>query len=103
MQLLKIYYVIQEERHNFKDDSDIEVSWEWDDHFYRSYLLNRLMDHLAVVYSNKPSVKDIWNTLEDQYTKEKKLSKSHLINKLFDFKFDDDTEVLSQVKELKNL
>ena len=31
------------------------------------------------------------------------LSKSHLIDKFLDFKFDDDTEVLPQVKELEKL
>ena len=94
MQLLKIYYVISKEKPNFEEDSDTEPSWERDDHFCRSYLLNCLTDHLANVYSNKSSTKDIWNALENQYKDEEKLSKSHLIYKFLDFKFDDDTEVL---------
>ena len=77
MQLLKIYYVILEEKSNFEENSETKVSWERDDHFCRSYLLNCL----ANVYSNKPSVKDVWNALEDQYKNEEKLSKSHLIDK----------------------
>ena len=36
-----------------------------------TYLLNCL----AYVYFNKPFAKDIWNTLEDQYKEEEKLSK----------------------------
>jgi len=59
MQLLKIHYVISEEKPNFEEDSGTEASWERDDHFCKSYLLNCLVDHLVDVYSNKPSVKDI--------------------------------------------
>ena len=103
MQLLMIYYIISEEKPNFKEDLDIEASWERDDHFCKSYLLNFLADHFADVYSNKPSARDIWNALEDQYKDDEKLSRSHLIDKFLDFKFDDDTEVMPQVKELENL
>ena len=77
MQLLKIYYVISEEKPNFEEDSEIEASWERDDHFCRSYVLNFLKDHLANVYSNKPSAKYIWHALEDQYKDKEKLSESH--------------------------
>ena len=80
MQLLKIYYVISEEKLNFEEDSKIEVSWERDDHFCRSYLLYCLIGHLIDVYSNKPSAKHIWNALEDKY-KDEKLSKFYLIDK----------------------
>ena len=86
------------ERAVFEENS----AWEQDDHFYRSYLLNWLVDHLADVYSNKFSAKDIWNALEDYCKNKKKLSKSHLI-KFLGFKFDDDTEVLPQVKEHEKL
>ena len=43
------------------------------------------------------------NALEDQYKDEEKLSKSHLIDKFLDVKFDDDIEVLPRVKELEKL
>ncbi|XP_020258518.1 uncharacterized protein LOC109834915 [Asparagus officinalis] len=66
--------------------------WARDDHFCRSYLLNCLADHLADAYTNNPSAKEIWNALEDQYNDEK-LSKSHLIDKFLDLKFEDDTEL----------
>jgi len=59
MQHLKIYYVISEEKSNFEENSETKASWERDDHFYRSYLLNCLTDHLADVYSNKLFAKDI--------------------------------------------
>ena len=59
MQLLKMYYVILEEKSNFEKNSETEASWEWDDHFCKSYLLNCLADHLSDVYSNKLSAKDI--------------------------------------------
>ena len=65
MQLLKIYYVISEEKFNFEENSETKVSWERDDHFWRSYLLNYFADHLAYVYSNKLSANNIWNALED--------------------------------------
>jgi len=66
MQFLKLYYVISEEKLNFKENSKDEISYEGDDHFCKSYLLNCLTDHLAEVYSNKPYARDIWNALEDQ-------------------------------------
>ena len=103
MQLLKIYYVVSEEKPDSEEDSESEASWARDDHFCRSYLLNYLADHLADAYTNKPSAKEIWNALEDQYKDEEKLSKSHLIDKFLDLKFEDDTEVLPQVKELEKL
>ena len=103
MQLLKIYYVVSEEKPDSEEDSEAEASWARDDHFCRSYLLNCLADHLADAYTNKPSAKGIWNALEDQYKDEEKLSKSHLIDKFLDLKFEDDTEVLPQVKELEKL
>jgi len=58
MQLLKIYYVISEEKPNFEKDSEIKASCERDGLFCRSYLLNCFAD-IADVYSNKLSVKDI--------------------------------------------
>jgi len=70
MQLLKIYYVISEKKSKFKEDSETETSWERDDQFCKSNLLNCLLDHLADVCSNKPSVKDIWNTLEEPESEE---------------------------------
>ncbi|XP_020266455.1 uncharacterized protein LOC109841943 [Asparagus officinalis] len=126
MQLLKIYYVVSEEKPDFEKDSESEASWTKDDHscrsyllnflgdhlvaswakddyFCRSYLLNLLADHLTDAYTNKPSAKEIWNALEEQYKDEEKLGKSHLIDKFFDFKFEDDTEALPQVKKLENL
>ena len=103
MQLLKIYYVVSEKKPDFEEDSESEASWDKDDHFCRSYLLNCLADNLADAYTNKPPAKEIWNALEEQYKDEEKLSKSHLIIKFLDFKFKDDTEVLPQVKELENL
>ena len=66
-------------------------------------LLNCLADDFTDVYSNKLSAKDTWNALEDQYKNEEKLSRSHPIDKFLDFKFDDDTEVLLQIKELEKL
>ena len=74
MQLQKIYYAISEEKPNFEEDSEIGAFGERDYHFCRSYLLNCLAD----VYFNKPSTKDIWITLEDQYKNEEKISKFHL-------------------------
>ncbi|XP_020242559.1 uncharacterized protein LOC109820774 [Asparagus officinalis] len=103
MQLLKIYYVIFEEKPDFEEDAESEASWAKDDHFCRSYLLNCLTDHLADAYINKPSAKKIQDALEDQYKDEEKLSKSHLIDKFLDLKFEDDTEILPQVKELEKL
>ena len=65
MQLLEIYYVISEDKSNFEENSETEALYERDDHFCRRYLLNCLAEHLADVYSNKLSAKDIWNILED--------------------------------------
>ncbi|XP_020271907.1 uncharacterized protein LOC109847071 [Asparagus officinalis] len=103
MQLLKIYYVVSEEKPNFEEDSKSEASLAKDDHLCRSYLLNCLADHLADTYTNKPSTKEIWNALEEQYKDKEKLSKSHVIDKFLGFKFEDDTEILPQVKELEML
>jgi len=100
IQLLKIYYVISEEEPNFEENLETEASTKWDDHFYKSYLLICTY-HLVNVCCNKPSAKDIWNALEEQYNDKEKLSKSHLIDKFLDFKFDYDIEVLPQVKELE--
>ena len=102
MQLLKIYYVILgEKKPDFEEDLETKTLWERDDHFCRSYFLNCLTDDLTNVYSNKPFVKNIRNALEDQY-KNEKLSRSCLIDKFLYFRFDDDTKVLPQVKELEN-
>ncbi|XP_020263201.1 uncharacterized protein LOC109839181 [Asparagus officinalis] len=99
MQLLKIYYVVSEEKPDSEEDSESEASWVRDDHFCRSYLLNCLADHLADAYTNKLSTKEIWNALEDQYNDEEKLSKSHLIDKFLDLKFQDDTERFIRIED----
>ena len=36
MQLLKIYYVVSEEKPDFEEDSESEGSWAKDDHFCKS-------------------------------------------------------------------
>ncbi|XP_020258544.1 uncharacterized protein LOC109834945 [Asparagus officinalis] len=103
MQLLKIYYVVSEEKHDSEEDSESEASWTRDYHFCRSYLFNCLADHLAYAYTNKPYAKEIQNALEGQYKDKAKLSKSYIVDKFLDLKFEDDTKVLPQVKELKKL
>ena len=84
MQLLKIYYVVFEEKPDFEEDSESEASWDKDDYFCMSYLFNCLASHLADAYTNKSSAKEIWNALEDQYKDDEKLSKSYIIDKFLD-------------------
>lgn len=104
MQLLKIYHTVTDEK---PEDGEVqpndEVSWTRDNDFCKSYLLNNLSDQLADVYSHKEFAKEIWEALEQQYKDEEKLSKTHLIDKFLDMKFEDDKEVLPQVKELEKL
>lgn len=97
IQLLKIYYVISKDKPEFEEDLESKSKWEKDNHLCRSYLLNCLADHLADNYSNKLSAIEIWKAMEDQYKDEEKLSKSHLIDKFLDFRFEDETEILPQV------
>ena len=60
------------------------------------YVISKIKAGELDVYSSKPSAKDIWNVLEDQYKDKERLSKSHL-------SLDDDTEVLPQIKDLEKL
>ncbi|GAV56732.1 UBN2_3 domain-containing protein [Cephalotus follicularis] len=104
MQLLKIYYTIEEEKPNFEEEAVKEKAyWDRDDDFCRSYLLNCLSNHLADVYGQNTIAKVVWDALEQQYKNEKKLPKTHLIDKFLDMRFEDGKEILPQVKELENL
>ena len=99
MQLIKVHYTVMEPKPDFEEEEggavEQEATWEKDNLFCKSYLLNCLADHLADVYSNKETSKEIWDALELQYKDEESLSKTHLIDKFLDLKFEDDKEVLS--------
>ena len=102
MQLLKIHYTVVENMSIF-ESLEQEAAWDKDNLFCKSYLLNCLDDHLADVYGNKDTAKEIWDALQLQYKDEDALSKTHLIDKFLDMKFEDEKEVLPQVKELEKV
>ena len=102
MQLLKIYYVISEEKPNFKEDSETEASWEWD------ALLQELSPQRPCRLSCKCLLqqalcKRCLECSRRSIQGRGEFFKSHIIDNFLDFKFDDDTEVLPQVKELEKL
>ncbi|XP_077221974.1 uncharacterized protein LOC143855796 [Tasmannia lanceolata] len=104
MQLLKIYYTVTDAKPTFgEDDAAEDAQWERDNDFCKCYLLNSISNHLVDVYTQKESAKEIWDGLVQQYRDDEKLSKTHLINKFLDMEFEDDKEVLPQVKELEKL
>ncbi|XP_077249121.1 uncharacterized protein LOC143888558 [Tasmannia lanceolata] len=85
-------------------DEDVDESqWLRDEDFCKDYLLNCLSDRLAETYSKFNTAKAIWDNLDAQFKKEEELSKTHLVDKFMDFKFQEDKEITPQVTDLEIL
>lgn len=99
---LEVYeYLLHGDKH-FTEDVD-EIQWRKDEDFCKDYLLNCLSDRLAETFNKYETAKEIWDNLEAQFKKEEELSKSHLVDKFMNFKFQDDKSILTQVTDLENL
>ncbi|XP_077218497.1 uncharacterized protein LOC143852782 [Tasmannia lanceolata] len=85
------------------DEEVDESQWLRDEDFYKDYLLNCLSDRLAETYSKYNTAKAIWDNLDAHFKKEEELSKTHLVDKFMDFKFQEDKEITPQVIDLENL
>ncbi|GAV73024.1 UBN2_2 domain-containing protein [Cephalotus follicularis] len=97
-----IFYTILS---TFSDTTEDVSKSQWlsDEDYCRDYLLNCLSDRLAETYSKFKTAKEIWDNLDTQFRKEVELSKSHIVDKLLDFKFREDMKITPQVTDLENM
>ena len=85
---LKVYHVLTDDK-PVSSDGCAESEWEHADFYYKIYLLNSLSNSLAQYYSKMNSAKEIWVHLEQQYKDEKRRSQTFLMDKLFNWQFED--------------
>lgn len=86
--------IVSEDKPIFGDE---DLTAKVDQKRDESYLLNYLANHIADVHYHQSSAKDIWNALEEPH-KDEKLCKTNLIDKFLKLRFEDNKEVLPQVK-----
>ncbi|GAV70489.1 hypothetical protein CFOL_v3_13987, partial [Cephalotus follicularis] len=73
---------------------------EEDELLCRGYILNTLSDQLYDLFSQKKSVREIWNAQEFKYKVEEEGTNKYLTVKYLDFKMVDRRPVLKQVHEI---
>ncbi|GAB2260430.1 hypothetical protein Droror1_Dr00011285 [Drosera rotundifolia] len=101
MQLFKMYHIVSSSKPIFTNlNSKETMEWAQGNEFGKSYILNYLANHLVDVYSKKDDAKEILDDLDLHYKADEKLSMSYFI---LDLRFEEDKEILIQVKELRSL
>lgn len=80
-----------------------ELQWNKDEDYCRDYLLNSLNPSLAMSYSEFETAKEIWDRLKVHSQKQEGLMKNLLAEKFFDFKFNMNSTVTSQLIEMENM
>ena len=64
-------------------------------------MLNCLADSLYNVYSTKPTVKALWESLDHKYKTEDAGAKKWIVGRFLDYKMADSKTVVSQVQVLQ--
>ena len=108
---LKIYYVLDPNLTLIapptNEDTETTIALrkkrEEDEIVCRGHILNALSDRLYDLYTNEKSALTIWNALDFKYKAEEAGTKKFLISKYFEYKFNGDMPILSQVHELQVL
>lgn len=98
----EIFYTVLSTFATTKEDVD-EYQWTKDEDFCKDYLLNSLNPRLAMTYRTYKTAKEIWDHLNAQFQNEEGLSKTLLGEKFFNFKFNLNSTVTSQLPDLENL
>ena len=108
---LKIYYVLDPNLTPIappaNEDTETMIALrkkrEEDKIVCRGHILNAFSDLLYDLYTNEKSALVIWNALDFKYKAEEAGAKKFLISKYFEYKFNGDMPILSQVHELQVL
>ena len=102
---LKIYYVLDPNLTPItpptNEDTETMIALrkkrEEDEIVCRGHILNALSDRLYDLYTNEKSALTIWNALDFKYKAKEAGTKKFLISKYFEYKFNGDMSILSQV------
>ena len=62
--------------------------------------MNRLVDSLCNVYSNKKTTKELWESLDQKYKTKDVGAKKFVVGRFLDYKMVHSKTVVSQVQEL---
>ncbi|KAL5566324.1 hypothetical protein UlMin_029488 [Ulmus minor] len=104
---LNLARFLTENAHVLKDDEqDIQAvsavdAWKHADFLCQNYVLNGLTDSLYNVYSDKKTVNELWESLDQKYKSEDAGSKKFVVSRFLDYKMVDSKSVISQVQEIQ--
>ncbi|XP_073119816.1 uncharacterized protein [Henckelia pumila] len=76
-------------------------AWNHSDFLCRNYVLNGLADFLYIVYCEKKTAKELWESVDRKYKTEDAGAKNFLVGRFLDFKMVDSKPVISQVQEIQ--
>ena len=104
---LNLARFLAEEAPKLKEDElDIQFisfvdAWKHYDFLCRNYVMNTLTDSLYNVYTDKKTVKEIWESLDRKYKTEDVRAKKFVVGRFLDYKMVDSKTVVSQVQKLQ--
>ena len=89
-----------------EDEHDIQVisvmdAWKHSDFLCRNYVMNALTDSLYNVYSDKKTIKELWESLDRKHKIEDVGVKKFVMDRFLDYKMVDSKTMVSQVQELQ--
>ncbi|XP_073138938.1 uncharacterized protein [Henckelia pumila] len=78
-------------------------AWNHSDFLCRNYIMNGLADSLYNVYSEKKTVRELWESMDRKYKIEDVGAKKFIVGRFLDYKMIYSKSVISQVQELQVL
>ena len=105
---LNVVYVLttpkpQERENETLAETRVRHKWEQDDYVCKGHICNAMSDTLFDQYHNKPTSKEIWDSLEAKYMMEDATSKKFLASKFFNYRMVDNRLVLEQYNEILHI
>ena len=105
---LNVVYVLttlkpQEHENETLAETRVRHKWEQDDYVCKGHICNAMSDTSFDQYHNKPTTKDIWDSLEAKYMMEDTTSKKFLPSKFFNYRMVDNRLVVEQYIEILHI
>ncbi|KAH9726106.1 hypothetical protein KPL70_008133 [Citrus sinensis] len=105
---LNVVYVLttpkpQERENETLAETRVRHKWEQDDYVCKGHICNAMSDTLFDQYHNKPTSKEIWDSLEAKYMMEDATSKKFLASKFFNYRMVDNRLVVEQYNEILHI
>lgn len=105
---LNVVYVLttpkpQERENETLAETRVRHKWEQDDYVCKGHICNAMSDTLFDQYHNKPTSKEISDSLEAKYMMEDATSKKFLASKFFNYRMVDNRLVVEQYNEILHI